>query len=197
MPALADTLRQVEAFLGIFAAGYTAFLFAQCEGRDLWQAKWRLFPHLLAQALLAGSVAILPFAPVPGLCWIALGSALAHLGFALLDARGPHHTDNARQAASLLPRIPIRKGSRLMAFSEGLQFTTAAALLAAGLCWFGHLNALVATLLARRRSSGCSGTSARSCARGSCRRCRDGRITRSHRIRLSLSCLTNDATTSS
>lgn len=35
-------------------AGYTAFLFGQCEGRDLWQTPW-LLPILLAQAVVAGA----------------------------------------------------------------------------------------------------------------------------------------------
>jgi formate-dependent nitrite reductase membrane component NrfD len=34
-------------------AGYTAFLFGQCEGRDLWQTPL-LLPVLLAQAVTAG-----------------------------------------------------------------------------------------------------------------------------------------------
>ena len=39
--------------LAAAAAGYTAFLFGQCEGRDLWQSPL-LFPTLLAQACVAG-----------------------------------------------------------------------------------------------------------------------------------------------
>lgn len=35
-------------------AGYTAFLFGQAEGRDLWQSSMLLW-HLLAQAALPGS----------------------------------------------------------------------------------------------------------------------------------------------
>ncbi len=41
------------ALLGLATAGYTAFLFAQCEGRDLWQSPLVL-PTLLAQAVVAG-----------------------------------------------------------------------------------------------------------------------------------------------
>jgi len=40
--------------LAIGTAVYTAFLFAQAEGRDLWQG-WLLAPHLLVQAVLAGT----------------------------------------------------------------------------------------------------------------------------------------------
>ncbi len=42
--------------LAAAAAGYTAFLFGQCEGRDLWQSSL-LLPTLLAQAVVAGAAA--------------------------------------------------------------------------------------------------------------------------------------------
>ena len=41
------------AILSAGVAGYTAFLFGQCEGRDLWQTPL-LLPTLLAQAVVAG-----------------------------------------------------------------------------------------------------------------------------------------------
>ena len=44
-------LPQVVLAAGV--AGYTAFLFGQCEGRDLWQTPL-LLPTLLAQAVVAG-----------------------------------------------------------------------------------------------------------------------------------------------
>ena len=116
--------------LGAGAAGYTAFLLQQCEGRDLWQTK-SLLPHLLAQALLLGAMALLIASPSNALVAVALFAAFWHLGFALQEARGAHHTDNARQAASLLPRIPAWKGTNLKAFSQGLQLSTAAPLIAA------------------------------------------------------------------
>ena len=52
---LADTLRWPNVALGAGAAGYTAFLFGQCEGRDLWQNVGRTLPHLLVQALLSAA----------------------------------------------------------------------------------------------------------------------------------------------
>lgn len=42
-----------QILLAAAVAGYTAFLFGQCEGRDLWQTPL-LLPTLLAQALVAG-----------------------------------------------------------------------------------------------------------------------------------------------
>jgi formate-dependent nitrite reductase membrane component NrfD/ferredoxin len=55
---LTATLRPVLLWLGLpfalFSAIYTAFLFAQAEGRDLWQSPLLPF-HLLVQSLMAGS----------------------------------------------------------------------------------------------------------------------------------------------
>jgi Fe-S-cluster-containing dehydrogenase component/formate-dependent nitrite reductase membrane component NrfD len=46
--------------IAALAAAYTAFLFAQCKARDLWQSPL-LPPHLLLQAVLAGTAVLLPF----------------------------------------------------------------------------------------------------------------------------------------
>ena len=54
------TIRPIAAWLtlplALGAAIYTAFLFAQSEGRDLWQTPL-LLPILLAQAVVAGGAA--------------------------------------------------------------------------------------------------------------------------------------------
>jgi formate-dependent nitrite reductase membrane component NrfD len=44
--------------VALATAGYTALLFGQCEGRDLWQSPLVLW-HLLLQAALAGAGALL------------------------------------------------------------------------------------------------------------------------------------------
>src|SRR3984957_13860853 len=57
----ASVLLWPTVLVGFCAAAYTAFLFGQCEGRDLWQTP--LLPaHLIVQALLCGSavLALLP-----------------------------------------------------------------------------------------------------------------------------------------
>ncbi len=95
-------LRWINVPLGLAAAGYTAFLFGQCEGRDLWQSKL-LLPHLIAQALLCGASALLVAAPGAVLLGKLLGVAtIAHLWLALIEARKKHSTDNATQAAGFL-----------------------------------------------------------------------------------------------
>ena len=105
--ALAGGLRYASAALGLGVAGYTAFLFAQCEGRDLWQSKL-LLPHLLAQATLCGAAALLPFAdgarPLLPVLVVAL---VVHGLLARFERVRAHHTDNARQAAAFLSVVRL------------------------------------------------------------------------------------------
>ena len=60
---------------GFAAAGYSAFLFGQAEGRDFWQSPL-LLPHLMVAALLAGAAALL----IVGTAMGASESALLGLG---------------------------------------------------------------------------------------------------------------------
>ncbi|MCH8824944.1 MAG: 4Fe-4S dicluster domain-containing protein [Planctomycetes bacterium] len=117
MQGAADAVRIFSAITAIAAAGYTAFLFAQCKGRDLWEGKL-LLPHLLVQALVCGSVCFLTLAPSSlTLKLIFAISIVAHLVFALAERYGGHETDNARQAAAFLTIIRI---GPLKAFRDGL-----------------------------------------------------------------------------
>lgn len=93
--------------LAIGAAVYTAFLFGQAEGRDLWQSS--LLPaHLVVQAVMAGSGVLLalgllvplppPMAPV--LRWIFGVSLVVDLFVTLLGEFGmPHASELAARAA--------------------------------------------------------------------------------------------------
>ena len=79
-----------------FAAGtalYTAFLFGQAKGRDLWQSPL-LAPHLIVQAMTAGSAL---FAPA-WLLWLLPLNGLLVAG----EAWGHHATEDARRAARLI-----------------------------------------------------------------------------------------------
>ncbi len=63
---LRPPLMAVTALAGAATAVYTAFLFGQAEGRDLWQSP--VLPiHLLVQAVLAGSATLLVMAPLVGM----------------------------------------------------------------------------------------------------------------------------------
>lgn len=104
---------------GLILAGlsaiYTAFLFGQCEGRDLWQTPL-LPPHLLAQAVMAGGagLALIPAAlggsaQSLGVASLALAAGLGlHLIMILGEFAMPHTTDNARHAAHLITHGPFR-----------------------------------------------------------------------------------------
>jgi formate-dependent nitrite reductase membrane component NrfD len=90
------------ALLGAAAAGYTAYLFAQCEGRDLWQTPL-LLPILLAQAVAAGAAVLLVAAAVidmprtDALRWALIGGlgTAAVLLAAELTSRGTAHVEFA------------------------------------------------------------------------------------------------------
>lgn len=104
-------LRPFFAWLGIplavMAAIYTAFLFAQAEGRDLWQSP--LLPaHLLVQALMVGAGTLLLMAPLMAmpaefltlLGWLFAGGLALDLFMLLLGEFGiPHASEVAARAA--------------------------------------------------------------------------------------------------
>ncbi len=90
----------VLAALG--TAGYTAFLFGQCEGRDLWQTPL-LLPTLIAQAVTAGGAAygvmdLFMDVPEPtAIAWVLLGGVLASAGLIAIEvtSRGSRHVELA------------------------------------------------------------------------------------------------------
>jgi hypothetical protein len=81
--------------LALATAGYTAFLFGQCEGRDLWQEPL-LLPVLLAQAVVAGGASyslLALFIDVPGAAaiqWAFLIGLAANGLLVGLEVRGDH-----------------------------------------------------------------------------------------------------------
>jgi Fe-S-cluster-containing dehydrogenase component/formate-dependent nitrite reductase membrane component NrfD len=106
-----DVLRWVMVPAGALLAGYTAFLFNQCEGRDLWQSPL-LLPHTIVNAVLAGSGALgiaaalvdAPVAAVRALGWALVFSAGASAAIGALDIFGRHQTEQAERAARNLWR---------------------------------------------------------------------------------------------
>jgi Fe-S-cluster-containing dehydrogenase component/formate-dependent nitrite reductase membrane component NrfD len=130
----------------ILVAGYTAFLFDQAEGRDLWQSRL-LFPHLLAQAGMVGAGALALATPSRELrpqadqyivrCLVL--ATVLHIAFAIVEFYGPHDSKQAAAGAHL-----VTHGPYTLLFRGAL----AAALVAAGLAafsWNGeHLRLAVA-----------------------------------------------------
>ncbi len=102
-----DQVRQTLIPIGIpvaaMTAVYTAYLFAQSKGRDLWQSPL-LPPHMLVQAVLAGSavlaiVAVMAAPAVVESLYIVVAVASAtHVLFVLGEITLPHGTAQTRFA---------------------------------------------------------------------------------------------------
>ena len=133
--AALQVLAAPAALLAAATAGYTAFLFGQCEGRDLWQTPL-LLPTLLAQAAVAGGAgyAVLALAvDVPdsdAVRWVLLAGVLATavLVAAELVSRGTAHVD-----AAVAAMTRGRYARRFWAGGVVLGLAVPAALVAVGL----------------------------------------------------------------
>lgn len=97
--------------LGLLTAVYTAFLFAQAKGRDLWQNP--LLPlHLAVQAVIAGAAVLLllglalplPAGALAALRWSLGAAALLHGLMGLSDLFGPHGSRDAALALQYMTR---------------------------------------------------------------------------------------------
>jgi Fe-S-cluster-containing dehydrogenase component/formate-dependent nitrite reductase membrane component NrfD len=151
----ADALVEAMAWpaipAAVLTAGYTAFLFGQAEGRDLWQSPV-LFWHLQAQALMAGTGALLVAAPfldasdgtVAALAITFTVATAAHLLMLLVELGGKHSTRNAEVAAHIIVRGRYAKtfwyGSvllSLLVLAGGLAMSMGAS------AWLGVLVGLV------------------------------------------------------
>jgi Fe-S-cluster-containing dehydrogenase component/formate-dependent nitrite reductase membrane component NrfD len=113
------------AVLAAASACYSAFLFAQAKGRDLWQSSL-FFWHLLVQAFVAGSavwlLASLYFRSqrqLPSLllllCFLALGLCLT-----LAEAALPRASGDARIAIQHMVRGPLRTRFWGLAIGAGM-----------------------------------------------------------------------------
>ena len=118
--AVTSILLWPTVIVGFLAAVYTAFLFGQCEGRDLWQSS--LLPvHFIVQTLLCGSAVLALVSAFPGVGIAEAQAFTAHgiarealAGFLALhmllvagEITMPHATDNARYAIRLIVRGPF------------------------------------------------------------------------------------------
>jgi Fe-S-cluster-containing dehydrogenase component/formate-dependent nitrite reductase membrane component NrfD len=109
-------LRWVAAPAAALAASYTAFLFGQAEGRDLWQSPLLCW-QLLAQAAVAGSGALLAGAAAvecgtPArrlLTRILVSSSAANLGLLAAEYGRAQPTRQAEAAAHTVTRGRYRK----------------------------------------------------------------------------------------
>ena len=132
-------LAWIGAPLAAMTAAYTGYLFAQAQARDLWQNP--LLPlHFIVQALLAGSAALLPFAPEfagSAVRTLLAGTAALHLLLVLGEMSLTHPTAHARRAAHEM----IRGRFRLF-FWVGVGLVV----VAVGAPWIGTLAGPIALL---------------------------------------------------
>jgi len=156
-------LRWCASAFAIASACYSAFLFAQAKGRDLWQSPLFLW-HLLVQALVAGSATILIvgiltntaseiFRPVTA---VLLPSLVFSLAMILGEVALPHVSEDVRIATAGLIHgklaakfwglsigvglvAPIVLSSIALSFPSSALELTAAVLALAGLWWFEEL----------------------------------------------------------
>jgi Fe-S-cluster-containing dehydrogenase component len=131
-------LTPLTIFFAAATALYTAFLFGQAKGRDLWQSPL-LGPHLVVQALAAGSSL---FAPA-WLLWLLPLNGLLVAG----ETWGHHATEDARRAARLIQE-DVRFSTGVLAVGHLLPLTLlwgtgqawlAGAMALAGLATWEHL----------------------------------------------------------
>ena len=95
--------------LAVAAAGYSAFLFGQAEGRDFWQSPL-LLPHLVVAAMLAGAASLILVGTVTGaseLAVLSMGGFLAvalilHGGLIVAELGVTHANTDVARAARLL-----------------------------------------------------------------------------------------------
>jgi Fe-S-cluster-containing dehydrogenase component/formate-dependent nitrite reductase membrane component NrfD len=102
----------VGGLLGVATAVYTAFLFSQSKGRDLWQSP-AMPVHMLSQAVIAGSAVagLLGVAGVGGFdamvvearLWLGVG-LVSHLALVGSEIFTPHQTEDAEEAAARITR---------------------------------------------------------------------------------------------
>jgi Fe-S-cluster-containing dehydrogenase component/formate-dependent nitrite reductase membrane component NrfD len=102
------TLITVPAILlALAAAGYSAFLFGQAEGRDFWQSPLVL-PHLIVAAVVAGAAALIVTAAVlarPGaleLGRVLLAALVLHVALLGLELFSRHPVRDVTLAARLI-----------------------------------------------------------------------------------------------
>lgn len=154
--ALRRVLLVPTAFFAAFTAVYTAFLFAQAKGRDLWQNP--LLPlHLLVHAVIAGAAALAAgeaFAVLPA-SWVSpvagclVGSLWAHLALLGSEWAVPHATADAARAFHHMTR-----GAWGRVYWWGVVLAAAAAVAGLALLAAGGMESAAAAVVAAAALAG-------------------------------------------
>ena len=145
MGEYSTALRWIAVPFAATASGYTAFLFAQCRGRDLWLEKGVLLGLLVRAALLGMLLA----AASPGsemtesAGQVLAGLGLVNLAFLLHELKGKASTEHAERARA---RLAGRSGSYF--FLIGLLAATGVGAMAAMGTTFHYSLSTVLAILA-------------------------------------------------
>lgn len=138
-------MRWLLVTLGIGTAVYTAFLFAQAKGRDLWQSP--LLPmHMLTHGAVTGGGVLLLLAALTGMAKFGVlsqalaGVLLLNLALLAVEFTLPHVSHDTRAALRILSHGALR-----MPFWAAVLLGNAlpAALLLAGMAWATPVAALL------------------------------------------------------
>ncbi len=140
-----------SAVAGAGAAGYSAFLFGQAKGRDLWQSPL-LFWHLLVQAIVAGTAMLIlagSFLDVTLDLYSSLNEVLAvalllSLAMMLGEVSGSHRSEDVKRATELLTRGALGKQFWILAIAVGIVVPLALVIWAGEFLW----GAMAAAVLA-------------------------------------------------
>jgi formate-dependent nitrite reductase membrane component NrfD len=121
-------LRCITALLAAGSAGYSAFLFAQAKGRDLWQSPM-FFWHLLVHAVIAGTATLIIASAIVGegllallLSWILGISLLISLAMNITELALPHVSQDVSLAMHAIARGRFRHSYWGLAIGLGLIF---------------------------------------------------------------------------
>lgn len=123
---VSGSLAACTTVLAIASACYSALLFAQAKGRDLWQSPM-FAGHLLAHALIAGSASLCIAGAIAYTqtdfvrrsAWILLISLAASLIMVLLETALPHLSEDARLAKRSLVSGRYRFGFWVLTIAIG------------------------------------------------------------------------------
>jgi len=94
------------AMLAILGAVYTAFLFGQARGRDLWQSTGLSAVHMLVHAVMAGSVSMMVIMPETSV-WMAnvlLWGIILNMCIMAKEILKPHDTPDTKKAIHLMTK---------------------------------------------------------------------------------------------
>lgn len=118
---MTENVRAVNVPIALLASGYTAWLFKQCRGRDLW-IESGLFSKLVLRAILLGLALVVTLAaPSGGTLPVAAGYVVALGLYLVVESRKIERTsDGARAHAILEETGKPRVGALLQLVAAGL-----------------------------------------------------------------------------